>query len=131
MRTLFERPLVRLIAAHVIACYTWVGAVASYKFLATVDRPTPQVEPEFHDANSSGLDDADEPDDPWYLKPSNIAVAAPVSVPCLLLVALFLTILSPVERFPMVLSLTSLALYLVLLGLAYALFRRGVRRAAS
>lgn len=131
MPALFQRPWVRFMAAHVIACYACVGAIASYRVLAPDNQPTPKVEPGFHDANGSGFDDADEPDDPWFLKPSIIAVAAPVSVPCLLLVALFLTVASPVEQFPIGLSLTLVALYLVPLGVAYALFRLRARKTGS
>jgi hypothetical protein len=127
MRTVFQRPFVRLVAAHVIACYVWVGAIALYDVLAPGDRPTPTIEPGFHDADGSGFDDADEPDEPWYLRPWVIAVAAPASVPCLLLVTVVFTVASPVERFPVVGCLILLSLYFVPLGVARALFR-GRRR---
>src|SRR5688572_25621467 len=91
MRNLFQRPLGRFIAAHIIACYAWVGAIALYDVLSPSARQTPTIEPGFHDADGSGFDDVDEHDDPWYLRRSIIAAAAPLSVPCVLLATVFFT----------------------------------------
>jgi hypothetical protein len=69
-----------------------------YGFL-TRPEPTTTITPGFHDANGDGFDDADEPDkDSGYLRSPIIGVFAPVSVPSLLVAAVFFTVASPVAR---------------------------------
>jgi hypothetical protein len=122
MRNIFLHPGVRFAVAHILVCYLWVGAIVLYSVL-TRPEPTPTIEPGFHDANGDGYDDADEPDeDPWYLRGSVIAISAPVSIPCLLVMAVFLTVASPVEHLPVPACLILLTLYFIPLGLAYLLF---------
>lgn len=126
MRIHVRHPAVRFIAAHVFASYAWVGGIAAYNVLTRPDRSAPTVEAGFNDADGSGFDDAHEPGDPWYLRPAVIAVFAPVAVPCLLLLAVFFTVASPVERLPLSTCLALLSLYAIPLRLTYmTLGRRG------
>ena len=111
MPDLFRNPAVRLVAAHVLACYVWVGAIALYSVL-TRPEPIPTAEPGFRDADGDGFDDADEPDEgPWHLRGPVIAISAPVSVPCLLVVVVFLTAGGLLERLPVSSCLILLSLY--------------------
>ena len=121
MRRLLQHPRFRFAVAHILTCYLWVGSVAVYSVL-TRPEPTPTIEPGFHDADGDGFDDADgPPDDPWYFRGPIIAILAPVSVPCLLVVAVVFTVASPVERFPVPALLILLSLYLLPLLAFYTL----------
>jgi hypothetical protein len=92
-------------AAHVFACYAWVGTLALYNFAS--DRADQSSE------RTSEHFDEDE----WYWR--FLAPAAPVTVPCLLGLAVVMTVASPVERIPVSATLILLSLYLIPFALVY------------
>ena len=106
-----NKSLVRLLLAHVIACYVWVGVVA------VVGSETQSVPESPHAAADHSHDDDD--DDAWFLWPWVMAAAAPIAVPCLFVVAAKMTFASPVESFPMSLFLMMIGLYAAAACLAY------------
>ena len=96
-----RHPVVRWILAHILACYAWMGIVALFNAVRPYDNP-----------NRALIED--EPP-AWYERKATVIAGAPLVVPVLLVSALTFTVASPVERFPAMLFLIMLVMYVALL----------------